>query len=262
MGRRRRCAKTSGPWLRSRPRRPPPAGVRLRGPPWDWPASPRLRGAQNSPSPLEAYDPLPDEPPALLSELFYAANEVPGIAELAPAAKRDLLNVVTERHKSRLANRAAEAQPERALGYLERLSQSELAQAFPGAMRQACAQHGLAEGPCAPHKGYVRRAQVLEEMLASQRLSLDGQEDLPGLLVARELGLVDNFLWANDFPHHEGSWPYSAQAIERTMGHLTDGERARILGLNAARIFKFDIPDRYLNHEDAQAVAEQVRSEK
>ena len=105
--------------------------------------------AQNAVDPPTAYDALPDESPALLSELFYAAAEVPGITELAPAAKRELLDVVTERHKSRLANRAAEAQPERALAYVERLSRSELAQAFPDAMRQACAQHGLSEGPCA-----------------------------------------------------------------------------------------------------------------
>ena len=132
--------------------------------------------AQNAVDPAAAYDALPDEPPALLSELFYAAAEVPGITELAPAAKRELLDLVTERHKNRLANRAAEAQPERALAYVERLSQSELAQAFPGAMRQACAQHGLSEGPCAAHGGYVRRALVLEEMLAAQRLSLDSLE--------------------------------------------------------------------------------------
>ncbi len=80
------------------------------------------------------------------------------------------------------------------------------------------------------------------------------QEDRAGLALAREFDLVDNFLWANDFPHHEGSWPYSAQAIERQMGHLDDGERAKILGLNAARIFGFDIPDRYLHHEDAAAI--------
>ena len=29
---------------------------------------------------------------------------------------------------------------------------------------------------------------------------------------------------------------------------LTDEERAKILGLNAARIFKFDIPERYKNY--------------
>ena len=37
------------------------------------------------------------------------------------------------------------------------------------------------------------------------------------------------------------------------MGHLADGERAKILGLHAARIFGFDIPERYLQHADAAA---------
>ncbi|MEM7338756.1 MAG: amidohydrolase family protein [Actinomycetota bacterium] len=70
-------------------------------------------------------------------------------------------------------------------------------------------------------------------------------DDHAGLLLAREFDLVDNFMWANDFPHHEGSWPYSAATIERTMGHLTDDERAKVLGLNAARVFGIDVPDRY-----------------
>ena len=71
------------------------------------------------------------------------------------------------------------------------------------------------------------------------------QEDKAGLDLAREHGLVDNFMWANDYPHHEGTWPHSAEAIERTMVNLTDDERAKILGLNAARVFKFEIPARY-----------------
>ncbi|MXY02863.1 MAG: amidohydrolase [Acidimicrobiales bacterium] len=99
------------------------------------------------------------------------------------------------------------------------------------------------------------------EMLPSEYFKRQGfasfQEDPAGLDLAREHGLVDNFLWANDFPHHEGSWPYSAQAIERTMSHLDDGERAKILGLNAARIFGFEIPERYLGHPDAATVAGQ-----
>ncbi len=84
------------------------------------------------------------------------------------------------------------------------------------------------------------------------------QEDRSGLALAREFNLMDNFLWANDFPHHEGSWPYSAQAIERTMGDLTDGERAKILGLNSARIFKLPVPERYRNHDDAATVAREI----
>ena len=70
------------------------------------------------------------------------------------------------------------------------------------------------------------------------------QEDKSGLDLAREHDLVDCFLWANDYPHHEGTWPHSAEAIERTMGALDESERARILGLNAARLWKFDLPER------------------
>ncbi len=42
------------------------------------------------------------------------------------------------------------------------------------------------------------------------------------------------------------------------MGHLDDGERAKILGLNSARIFRIPVPDRFQNHTDAAAVAEEV----
>jgi predicted TIM-barrel fold metal-dependent hydrolase len=66
------------------------------------------------------------------------------------------------------------------------------------------------------------------------------QEDVAGLRLAREFNLVDNFMWANDYPHAEGSWPHSAEAIEREMRFLTNQERAKILGLNVANVFKFD----------------------
>jgi predicted TIM-barrel fold metal-dependent hydrolase len=67
------------------------------------------------------------------------------------------------------------------------------------------------------------------------------QEDRAGLALAVEFGLVDNFLWSNDYPHHEGSWPHSAEAIERQMGDFSEEDRAKILGLNAAKMFNFDI---------------------
>lgn len=37
------------------------------------------------------------------------------------------------------------------------------------------------------------------------------------------------------------------------MGQLTDGERAKVLGLNAARVFRFPIPERYHEQEDVRA---------
>ncbi|HXN86228.1 MAG TPA: amidohydrolase family protein [Candidatus Binataceae bacterium] len=80
------------------------------------------------------------------------------------------------------------------------------------------------------------------------------QEDKVGLDLAVKYDLVDNFLWANDYPHHEGSWPHSAQAVERQMKDLNDDQRAKILGLNAAKLWKFDI-DKLIGYRQHRATA-------
>jgi predicted TIM-barrel fold metal-dependent hydrolase len=68
------------------------------------------------------------------------------------------------------------------------------------------------------------------------------QEDPTGLALMEQCGLENSFMWANDYPHHEGTWPHSAEAIERTMPGIGDAQRAKVLGLNAARLFKLDVP--------------------
>jgi predicted TIM-barrel fold metal-dependent hydrolase len=70
-------------------------------------------------------------------------------------------------------------------------------------------------------------------------------EDRSSLLTVEPYGLESNLLWANDFPHHEGTWPHSAEAIERIFGQLREDTRAKILGLNAARFFGFEVPPEY-----------------
>ena len=67
-------------------------------------------------------------------------------------------------------------------------------------------------------------------------------EDHVGLALVEQLGLVDNFLWSNDYPHHEGTWPHSAEAIEREMGRVSEAARAKLLGLNAAKVFGLAVP--------------------
>ncbi len=134
---------------------------------------------------------------------------------------------------------------------------------FPG-LRFATIEAGIGWVPWALaamdeayHKHHMFVRPKLEK-LPSEYFKAHGfasfQEDAPGLDLARGHGLVGNFLWANDYPHHEGSWPHSAEAIERTMQHLDDGERAQILGLNAAKLFKFEIPERYRRHPDVAEV--------
>ncbi len=67
-------------------------------------------------------------------------------------------------------------------------------------------------------------------------------EDRSGLAIAEEFDLIDNFCWASDYPHPEGSWPHSPEAIERQMGRLSNGQRTAILGGNAARLLGIKIP--------------------
>jgi len=67
------------------------------------------------------------------------------------------------------------------------------------------------------------------------------QEDPVGI-ATRDLVGIDNLLWGNDYPHLEGTWPYSEETAERALAGMTEGEKARILGLNAARLFNVPVP--------------------
>ena len=40
---------------------------------------------------------------------------------------------------------------------------------------------------------------------------------------------IDNFMWSNDYPHPNGTWPNSRAIIDRDLGHLTAKVRAKIV---------------------------------
>ena len=67
--------------------------------------------------------------------------------------------------------------------------------------------------------------------------------------------MIDNIMWSNDYPHNEGAWPHSQQAIERQFHRFDESERAKILGYNAARLFGFD-PEALLRRRGLAAVAQ------
>ena len=122
------------------------------------------------------YDALPAGSPDELAQLFHSALDLPNVRQWPAEAKGQLLAVVTVRYKHRLIDRAPPISGEQTQRYVERLAKSPLAQESPGVVRQTCAQYGFAEGACAAHAGYVRRALVLEEMLARGDLSLEQLE--------------------------------------------------------------------------------------
>jgi predicted TIM-barrel fold metal-dependent hydrolase len=62
----------------------------------------------------------------------------------------------------------------------------------------------------------------------------------------RELGMryeigIDNMLWGTDFPHPEGTWPATFEALKSTFFDIPIHESRRMLGLSAAEAFNFDI---------------------
>jgi predicted TIM-barrel fold metal-dependent hydrolase len=62
----------------------------------------------------------------------------------------------------------------------------------------------------------------------------------------RELGRryeigVDNIMWGNDFPHPEGTWPYTREFLRDRFWDMPIDETERILGLNQVDFYGFDV---------------------
>jgi predicted TIM-barrel fold metal-dependent hydrolase len=55
-----------------------------------------------------------------------------------------------------------------------------------------------------------------------------------------DIGL-DNIMWGSDYPHAEGTNPYTLEALRWTFGALPTDDVAAILGGNAARVYGFDL---------------------
>ena len=117
----------------------------------------------------DTYDELPEGAPAEIAGWFYSALDVPNVADWPPEDKQALLEVVAVRYRNRRNAAVASDWPQR---YVEHLAQSPLARQHPSVVRQTCAQYGLTNGICTQHRSYVRRALVVEEMLAQRHLSL------------------------------------------------------------------------------------------
>jgi hypothetical protein len=52
---------------------------------------------------------------------------------------------------------------------------------------------------------------------------------------------VGNLMWGDDFPHPEGSWPHTREWIQDRFGDIPEEDSRRILGLNAADLYRFDL---------------------
>jgi predicted TIM-barrel fold metal-dependent hydrolase len=70
------------------------------------------------------------------------------------------------------------------------------------------------------------------------------ETDPIGVELRHRMG-VDSLLWGNDYPHIEGCWPNSEEQIGSWGKGLTREEIAKIIGLNSAKLFHIDVPERF-----------------
>ena len=69
-------------------------------------------------------------------------------------------------------------------------------------------------------------------------------EDDRAALLTREMLNVDHIMWGSDYPHTEGVWPRSRQAVAKDLAGVPDEEVEKIVALNCARLYGFRVPVR------------------
>jgi predicted TIM-barrel fold metal-dependent hydrolase len=52
---------------------------------------------------------------------------------------------------------------------------------------------------------------------------------------------VDRLVWGSDYPHLEGTWPHTVEHLGRAFEAVPRAEVARLIGLNAASVYGFDV---------------------
>ena len=68
-------------------------------------------------------------------------------------------------------------------------------------------------------------------------VSTPGQEDID----RRHAIGIDSFLWGNDLPHPEGTYPYTRYWIRERFRDVPEDETRRILGTTAAELYSLDV---------------------
>jgi len=67
--------------------------------------------------------------------------------------------------------------------------------------------------------------------------SFPSRADLDGIEAVGE----DHVLWGNDYPHYEGTFPYNLESLRLTFADIPEERRRKVLGLNAAELYRFDV---------------------
>jgi predicted TIM-barrel fold metal-dependent hydrolase len=83
----------------------------------------------------------------------------------------------------------------------------------------------------------------LPSQIVREQVVLCMQNDVGALKTLRKQGL-ETVIFATDYPHSEGTFPYSMELVGRMFDEvpeLSQAEREAVLGMTAAKLFKLDV---------------------
>lgn len=79
---------------------------------------------------------------------------------------------------------------------------------------------------------------MLPSEVVRRQVYITFQEDPAGLAGAKELGLIDNCMWASDYPHGGSTWPDSREAIRTQTTNLDAATVRKIIWENASKLYQ------------------------
>lgn len=60
-------------------------------------------------------------------------------------------------------------------------------------------------------------------------------------VAARDVVGPGHWMWGSDYPHDEGTYPFSKEHLRVSMAGLSVAEKRALLGENAAKLYGFDL---------------------
>ena len=63
----------------------------------------------------------------------------------------------------------------------------------------------------------------------------------PGEAEAMKVLGTHKIMWGSDYPHHEGTYPYSRESLQRAFHDWDEAELRKVLSENAAEVYDFDL---------------------
>ncbi len=91
---------------------------------------------------------------------------------------------------------------------------------------------------------YRFKSNMLPSDFFHSNVYLSFQEDEVGIRLRDVIG-VDSLMWGSDYPHAESTFPRSQEILDNILKGVPQGERAKIVGGNAMRLYNFQLDGAY-----------------